>query len=140
MTRSIRHLTSLLVLLTCAVLAAGPPLDAAQPSPRLQVFFASDFTDQEYQKAVFDMFPDIMPEMEQWLARAGRLARVMMTGAPTSPPVKIRRRASRFTLAGNFSLAGVVFSISPLVLSIFERSCCGIGAVLLYVTLSLPQY
>jgi protein TonB len=53
MTRSIRHLTSLLVLLTCTVLAAGPPVDAAQAAPRLQVFFASDFTDHEYQKKAY---------------------------------------------------------------------------------------
>lgn len=53
MTRSKRRATLLLVLMTCTVLAAVPLLYAAQASPRLQVFFASDFSDQEYQKKAY---------------------------------------------------------------------------------------
>ncbi len=50
MTRSICCAASLLVLMACIVLIAVQPLTAAAAAPRLQVFFASDFTDREYQK------------------------------------------------------------------------------------------
>ncbi len=48
--RSIRCATALLVLIACIILIPVQPLIAAAAAPRLQVFFASDFTDREYQK------------------------------------------------------------------------------------------
>ena len=54
MTRPMRHATLLLVLLTCTALATtmSPPA-AAAAAPKLQVFFASDFADREYQKKAY---------------------------------------------------------------------------------------
>ncbi len=50
MTRSIPCASPLRLLVACIVLIAVQPLTAAEAAPRLQVFFASDFTDREYQK------------------------------------------------------------------------------------------
>jgi len=53
MTRSIGNAPSLFVLAIGIALIAVPSFVAAMPAPRLQVFFASDFTDQEYQKKAY---------------------------------------------------------------------------------------
>lgn len=53
MTRPMRCATLLLVLLACTVPAAVPSPAFAAAAPRLQVFFASDFKDQAYQKKAY---------------------------------------------------------------------------------------
>lgn len=53
MTRSIRNAPSLLLLMISMIPIAAPPYFAAQPAPRLQAYFASDFTDKEYQKKAY---------------------------------------------------------------------------------------
>ena len=50
---SIRNAASLLGFMTGLMLIAVPPPAVAEAAPRLQVFFASDFTDQEYQKKAY---------------------------------------------------------------------------------------
>jgi len=50
---SSRNAASLLVLMTGLMLIAVPPPAVAEAAPRLQVYFASDFTDQEYQKKAY---------------------------------------------------------------------------------------
>ncbi len=67
MTRSIRPATILLVLMIGMMLVAVPPLYSALAAPKLHVFFASDFTDQEYQKKAYSkvaslwVMPSAMP-------------------------------------------------------------------------------
>jgi protein TonB len=59
----------LIVLMASLVPAAPSPAHGAVAGPKLQVFFAADFTDQEYQKKAYSrvasawkMPPDLPPE------------------------------------------------------------------------------
>ncbi len=64
MARSIRCTPALLVLIACIILIVVQPLTAAAAAARMQVFFASDFTDREYQKESYSKVAALwtMPE------------------------------------------------------------------------------